>query len=123
MRTWALLAVSVLAAGLGLGVAAVEPGDEWSTDGPVRAMSLRAAPGAPLAAIVPAEAGRVLAGRLGNPHENTRAGLLTAFLFGALLLPALRPAFDPARAGPQLRWLSPGRSPAAGRAPPRSRLV
>ena len=125
-RRWALLAVAVLAAALGLGATTVGPGDGWSTDGRhgrLGSTSLTAAPTAPFEAIVPADAGRVLVGRLGNPLESPRAGLLAALLFSTLLLPALRPLIPPARLGTRLSWLSPGRRSVALRAPPRSRLV
>jgi hypothetical protein len=122
-RRWALLAVAVLAAGLGLGAATVAPDDGWSTHGRMRPTSFTAAPAAPFEAIVPADVGRVLVGRLGNPHENPRAGPLAALLLATLLGPALPPAFGPARVRARPSWLSPGRGSIALRAPPRSRLV
>ena len=122
-RTWALLAVAVLAAGLGLGAAAVGAGHGRSTDGQLGATTLTASPGPPFDAIVPAETGRVLVGRLGNPREDPRAGPLAALVFGMLLIPALRPALGTARVLPRSPWLSPGRRSVAGRAPPRPRLV
>ncbi len=122
-RSWAFLAVAVLAAGLGLGAATVAPDDGWSTDGRLRPTSFTAAPAAPFEAIVPADVGRVLVGRLGNPLENPRAGLLAALLFATLVVPVLRPAFGPALVRARPSWLSPGRGSVALRAPPRSRLV
>ncbi len=122
-RSWVLLAVAVLAAGLGMGAATVAPGGRWSTDGRLRSASLTAAPTAPLEAIVPADVGRVLVGRLGNPLESPRAGLLGALLCASFLLAALRPALGPARVRPRSWLLSPERHSVAVRAPPRSRLV
>ena len=126
MRSWALLAVAVLAAALGLGTTTVGPSAGWLGDGRhgrLGPTSLTAASPAPFEAIVPADASRVLVGRLGNPLETPRAGLLVALLSTALLLLAARPAFAPARVRPGLSWLSPGRRSVALRAPPRSRLV
>jgi hypothetical protein len=122
-RSRALLVVAVLAAGLVLGVATMGAADPWSSHGRVATMSFTAAPVAPLEAIVPVDASRVLVGRLGNPLEDPRAALLAALLSALLLLPALRLAFGPARAGARSPWLSPGRRSVAVRAPPRSRLV
>ena len=125
-RSWALLAVAVLAAALGLGAATVGPGDGWSTDGRhgrLQPTSLTAGPAMPLEAIVPADTGRVFVGRLGNPLDDPRAGLLAALLSAALLLPALRPVFGPARVRTRSSWLSPGRRSVALRAPPCSRLA
>jgi hypothetical protein len=122
-RSCAFLAVAVLAAGLGLGAATVDTGGGWSADGRLRPTSLTAAPAAPFEAIVPAEAGRVLVGRLGNPLESPRAGLLAAVLFFTFLLVGLRPAFGCAPVRPRSAWPSPGRQSVAVRAPPRSRLV
>lgn len=122
-RTWALLAVAVLAAGLGLGAATVGPDARGLADGRLGSTSPAAAATRPFEAIVPADAGRVLVGRLGNPLEDPRAGLLAALLFEMLLLPALRPAFGLARVPTRSPWLSPGRRSVAMRAPPGSRLV
>ena len=121
-RTWALLAVAVLAAGLGLGAATVAPGGRWA-DGRLRSASLTAAPTAPLEAIVPADVGRVIVGRLGNPLESPRAGVLGALLLASFLLAALRPAVGPAHVRLRSWLLAPGRHSVAVRAPPRSRLV
>ena len=121
-RRWALLAVAVLAAGLGLGAATVGRGDA-SSDGRLGTTSLTAAPTGPLEAIVPADVRRVLVGRLGNPLESPRAGLLAALLFTTLLLPALRPAWGTVRVKARSPWLSPGRRSVALRAPPCPRLV
>lgn len=122
-RSSALLAVAVLAAGMGLGAATVGPADPWSTAGRLGSTALTAPATAPFEAIVPLDAGRVLVGRLGNPLDNPQAGLLAALLFGTLLLPGLRPAYRTARIGPRSSLLSPGRRSVAGRAPPCSRLV
>jgi hypothetical protein len=122
-RRWALLAVAVLAAGFGLGAATVRPVDGWSSYGRLAPTSLAAGSTAPFDAIVPADAARVLVGRLGNPLDSPRDGLLAALLSELFLLLALRPAFGPPRVPPRSSWLSAGRHSVAVRGPPRPRLV
>ena len=122
-RTWALLAVAVLGAGLGLGAAGAAPGDSRTSGGRVAPMSLPTPPARPLEAIIPLDVGWVLLGRPNHTPDQFRTGPLGALVLGVLLLPGLRAALGLRRGPARSAWLVPERYAVALRAPPRPGLV
>ncbi|HEX2191828.1 MAG TPA: hypothetical protein VHH09_01420 [Acidimicrobiales bacterium] len=122
-RPWAVLAVAVLGAGLGLGPAGAAPGDRGDSGGRLAPMSLPTSPARPLDAIVPLDVGWALLGRPNQTPDHFRTGLLGAVALGVLLLPALRAALGLRRGPARSAWLFPERYAVSLRAPPRPRLV